>query len=42
MLVPLYCRTVETRKKRPILKNPKAVEMVASICLNLLVQIRRR
>ena len=31
MLVPLYCRAVETRRKRPILKDPKAVEMVASI-----------
>ena len=31
MLIPLYCRAVETRKRRPILKDPKAVEMVASI-----------
>jgi O-methyltransferase involved in polyketide biosynthesis len=31
MLVPLYARAVETRRKRPILKDPKAVEMVESI-----------
>jgi O-methyltransferase involved in polyketide biosynthesis len=30
MLIPLYCRAVETRRKRPILKDPKAVEIVAS------------
>lgn len=31
MLVPLYARAVETVRKRPILNDPKAVEMVASI-----------
>jgi O-methyltransferase involved in polyketide biosynthesis len=31
MLVPLYARAVETRRKRPILEDPKAVEMVESI-----------
>jgi len=31
MLVPLFARAVETRRKRPILADPKAVEMVDSI-----------
>jgi len=31
MLVPLYARAVETLRKRPILEDPKAVEMVESI-----------
>jgi O-methyltransferase involved in polyketide biosynthesis len=31
LLVPLYARAVETLRKRPILKDPKAVEMVESI-----------
>jgi O-methyltransferase involved in polyketide biosynthesis len=31
MLVPLYARAVETRRKRPILNDPKAIEMVAAI-----------
>jgi O-methyltransferase involved in polyketide biosynthesis len=31
MLVPLYARAVETVRKRPILKDAKAVEMVESI-----------
>ncbi len=31
MLVPLYLRAVEARRKRPILRDPKAVEMVESI-----------
>jgi O-methyltransferase involved in polyketide biosynthesis len=31
MLVPLYARAVETRRKHPILRDPKAVEMVESI-----------
>jgi O-methyltransferase involved in polyketide biosynthesis len=31
MLVPLYLRAVETLRKHPILKDPKAVEMVESI-----------
>jgi O-methyltransferase involved in polyketide biosynthesis len=31
MLVPLYARALETRRRRPILKDPKAVEMVESI-----------
>jgi O-methyltransferase involved in polyketide biosynthesis len=31
LLVPLYARAVETRRKRPILKDAKAVEMVESI-----------
>jgi O-methyltransferase involved in polyketide biosynthesis len=31
MLVPLYLRAVETQRKYPILRDPKAVEMVESI-----------
>ena len=31
MLVPLYARAVETQRRHPILKDPKAVEMVAAI-----------
>jgi O-methyltransferase involved in polyketide biosynthesis len=31
MLVPLYARAVETLRKHPILRDPKAVEMVESI-----------
>jgi O-methyltransferase involved in polyketide biosynthesis len=31
MLIPLYARAVETLRKQPILKDPKAVEMVESI-----------
>ena len=31
MLVPLYARALETRKKRPLLKDPKALEIVDSI-----------
>ena len=31
LLVPLYARALETRRKRPILKDAKAVEMVESI-----------
>jgi O-methyltransferase involved in polyketide biosynthesis len=31
LLVPLYARAVDALKKRPILKDPKAVEMVQSI-----------
>jgi O-methyltransferase involved in polyketide biosynthesis len=31
LLVPLYARAVDSLKKRPILKDPKAVEMVQSI-----------
>ena len=31
MLVPLYARAVETTRMRPILSDPKAVEMVESI-----------
>jgi O-methyltransferase involved in polyketide biosynthesis len=31
LLVPLYARAVETRRKRPILRDAKAVEMVESI-----------
>ncbi|MGA2896663.1 MAG: class I SAM-dependent methyltransferase [Acidobacteriaceae bacterium] len=31
LLVPLYARAVDTRKKRPILNDRKAVEMVESI-----------
>ena len=31
LLVPLYARAVETRRKHPILNDPKAVEMVQSI-----------
>src|ERR1035441_5061298 len=31
MLVPLYARAVETLKKRPVLKDSKAVEMVEAI-----------
>ncbi len=31
LLVPLYARALETRRKRRILNDPKAVEMVASI-----------
>ena len=31
MLVPLYCRAVESRRKRPVLEDPMAVEMVESI-----------
>jgi len=31
LLVPLYARAVDARKKRPILNDPKAVEMVDSI-----------
>ena len=30
-LVPLYARALETRKKRPLLVDPKAVEIVSSI-----------
>lgn len=30
-LIPLYARAVESRKRRPILEDPKAVEMVDSI-----------
>jgi len=31
LLVPLFARAVESRRKRPILKDPRAVEMVESI-----------
>jgi O-methyltransferase involved in polyketide biosynthesis len=31
LLIPLYGRAVETKKKRPLLADPKAVEMVDSI-----------
>ncbi len=31
LLIPLYCRAAESRRKRPILEDPKAVEMVDSI-----------
>ena len=31
LLVPLYARAIESRRKRPILYDPKAVEMVDSI-----------
>ncbi|EYF02937.1 class I SAM-dependent methyltransferase [Chondromyces apiculatus] len=31
LLIPLYGRAVETRKRRPLLSDPKAVEMVAAI-----------
>jgi len=31
MLVPLYARAVETVRKRPLLSDPRAVEMVAAI-----------
>jgi O-methyltransferase involved in polyketide biosynthesis len=31
LLVPLYARALDSLKKRPILKDPKAVEMVQSI-----------
>jgi O-methyltransferase involved in polyketide biosynthesis len=31
LLVPLYARAVESRGKHPILKDPKAIEMVESI-----------
>jgi O-methyltransferase involved in polyketide biosynthesis len=31
LLIPLYGRAVETRKKRPLLRDPKAVEMVDSL-----------
>lgn len=31
LLIPLYGRAVETRKKRPLLSDPKAVEMVNAI-----------
>jgi O-methyltransferase involved in polyketide biosynthesis len=31
LLVPLYARAIDSLKKRPILKDPKAVEMVQSI-----------
>jgi O-methyltransferase involved in polyketide biosynthesis len=31
LLVPLYARAVETQRRHPILKDPKAVEMVAAI-----------
>ena len=31
LLVPLYARAVDSLKKRPILKDPKALEMVQSI-----------
>ncbi|GAB3833019.1 class I SAM-dependent methyltransferase [Kribbella italica] len=31
LLIPLYGRAVETHKKRPLMRDPKAVEMVASI-----------
>ena len=31
LLIPLYARAAETLRKRPILKDPKAVEMVESI-----------
>lgn len=31
LLVPLYMRALESRRKRPILNDPKAVEMVESI-----------
>lgn len=31
MPAPLYARALETVRKRPILNDPKAVEMVASI-----------
>jgi O-methyltransferase involved in polyketide biosynthesis len=30
-LVPLYARALETRRKRPLLVDPKAVEIVSSI-----------
>jgi O-methyltransferase involved in polyketide biosynthesis len=31
LLVPLYARSLDSRRKRPILNDPKAVEMVESI-----------
>jgi O-methyltransferase involved in polyketide biosynthesis len=31
LLIPLYGRAVETKKKRPLLKDPKAVEIVDSL-----------
>jgi O-methyltransferase involved in polyketide biosynthesis len=31
LLVPLYCRALESRRKRPVLDDPKAIEMVESI-----------
>jgi len=31
LLIPLYGRAVETRKRRAVLRDPKAVEMVAAI-----------
>jgi O-methyltransferase involved in polyketide biosynthesis len=31
LLIPLYARAADSRKKRPILNDPKAVEMVQSI-----------
>jgi O-methyltransferase involved in polyketide biosynthesis len=31
LLVPLYARAVDSRRKRPILNDPKAVEMIQSI-----------
>src|SRR5580692_9777205 len=31
LLIPLFARAMENRRKRPILHDPKAAEMVASI-----------
>jgi O-methyltransferase involved in polyketide biosynthesis len=31
LLIPLYARAVETRRKRPMLRDPRAVEMVEAI-----------
>ncbi|MFE8015650.1 class I SAM-dependent methyltransferase [Streptomyces antibioticus] len=31
LLIPLYARAVETRKRRPMLRDPRAVEMVESL-----------
>lgn len=31
LLIPLYGRALETKKRRPLLRDPKAVEMVSSI-----------
>ncbi|MBZ5624741.1 MAG: class I SAM-dependent methyltransferase [Acidobacteriia bacterium] len=31
LLIPLYARAIESRRKRPILEDPKAVEMVEAI-----------
>ena len=36
LFIPLAARARETRKKRPVFRDPKAAEILASVALNWL------